>query len=88
MHAARIPGAHYWGTIKSIKGSHITIALRTGKTLQVNLDEALKEHTTITPVVGHAVVIHGKLNTQGILEARTMGRANASPKGWDPDSPE
>jgi hypothetical protein len=88
VHAAKIPGARYWGIIKSIKESHITIRLRTGKTLQVNLDEAIKEHTTITPIMGHAVVIHGRLNSEGILEARTMGRATASPKGWEPDSRE
>lgn len=85
---SKIPGALYWGTIKSIDGPRITIALRTGKILEVDLSEAMKEHTTISPIVGRTVEINGKLNAQGVLEARTMGRASASTKGWDPDTPE
>lgn len=86
--SAKIPGALYWGTIKSIDGARITIALRTGKILKVDLSEAIKEHTTINPIVGRTVVVNGKLNNEGVLEARTMARANASPKGWDPDGSE
>jgi len=47
----------------------------------------MKEHTTINPIVGRRVVINGKVNAQGVLEAGAMGRASA-PEGWDPDSPE
>lgn len=85
--SGKVPGAQYWGTIKSIDGPRIEIALRTGNLLKVDLSEAMKEHTTITAVVGRTVVISGRLNAQGVLEAHTMGRANAAPKGWDPDSP-
>lgn len=83
----KIPGGQYWGTIKSIDGPRIEIALRTGKLLKVDLSEAMKDHTTITPIVGRTVVISGELNAQGVLEARTIGCPNAAPKGWDPDSP-
>jgi hypothetical protein len=75
----------YWGTIKSVHGNRIAITLRTGKLLQVDLGEAIKDHTAIHPIVGRRVVIQGTMNAERILEARTMGRANAS-MGGEADS--
>ena len=85
---SKIPGALYWGTIRSTDGLRITIALRTGKILKVDLSEAIKEQTTIHPILGRTVVINGKLDSKGVLQARTMARASADPKSWDPDNSE
>ena len=70
-----IPGAAYWGTVKSVNGNKITILLRTGKTLTVDLSEATKAGTTIDPVVGEKVAANGTLNEYGTLSARTLNRA-------------
>ena len=75
----------FWGTIRSVHGNEITIELRTGEVLRVDLSEAFKEQTSITPVVGHNVVVKGTMNEKGVLEARTMLRAKG-PALWGPDS--
>ena len=85
--AHRLPGAQYWGTVKSVDGMRMTMTLRTGKTLEVDLSEAMKEGTAIHPIVGRNVVVGGKLNPQGVLAARTVGRAGRAAI-WDPDSEE
>jgi len=79
-------GALYWGTIKSVDGSHITIALRTGNLLQVDLGEAMKEGAAINPMVGANVAVNGTVNENGVLQAQTMWRAKG-PESWGPDSP-
>jgi hypothetical protein len=66
-------------------GNEITIELRTGEVLRVDLSEAFKEQPSITPVVGHNVVVNGTMNEKGVLEARTMLRAKG-PALWGPDS--
>ena len=83
---AKPSGALYWGTIKSVDGSRIAVTLRTGKVLQVDLSEAMKEGTTINPIVGQNVAVNGTVNSEGVLEARTMWRAKA-PGSWGADSP-
>jgi hypothetical protein len=78
------PGASYWGTIRSVNGARITISLRTGKTLQIDLSEAMKTGRMINPVVGVHVAANGTLD-KGVLQARTLARAKA-PASWGPDT--
>lgn len=79
------PGARFWGPIRSIDGSHISLTLRTGKVLQVDVSEAVKEGTAIVPVVGRNVVVNGTVDDKGVLHARTMWRATKR-GGWGTDS--
>jgi len=81
------PGAWFWGTIKSVDGSNIKIELRTGEEQQIDLSEAVKNGTTVDPVVGKRVVVSGKLNAYGIFEASSMARAKG-PGAWGPDKRE
>jgi len=81
------PGAQYWGTIKSVDGERVTITLRTGELLQVDLSEAMQEETTVVPVVGDNVVINGTVDENGVLQGRTMSRAKG-PASWGADSRE
>jgi hypothetical protein len=83
--APKSPGAVYWGTIKSVNGSKLTVALRTGKILQVDLSEAAKNGTAVNPAVGLAVYLNGALDNKGTLQARVMSRAK-SPASWGVDS--
>jgi hypothetical protein len=78
-------GAQFWGTINSIHGSRLIVALRTGKLLQVDLSEAFKKGTTDVPLIGRNVAVTGKLNAQGVLDASFMWRAKG-PKSWGADS--
>jgi hypothetical protein len=78
-------GALFWGTVKSIHDSRIVLVLRTGELLQVDLSEAFAGGTTIVPLIGENVIVNGKHNEQGVLEARVMWRAKA-PQSWGADS--
>lgn len=80
-------GDLYWGTIRSVEGDRITLKLRTGKTLSVDLSEAIKQQRAIEPVVGRKVVINGAVGEDGILKAKTLGRAG-TPTDAEPDGPE
>lgn len=79
------PGAAYWGVVKSVDGETMVITLRTGKTLQVNLSQAMKTGTTIQPVVGEKVAAHGTLNPDGSLAADTVTRAKGR-ASWGNDT--
>jgi hypothetical protein len=79
-------GARYWGTIQSVKGSRIAVLLRTGKVLQVDLSEAMKNGTSINPVVGKNVVVNGTVDSSSVLKASSMSRGGAR-AAWGPDRP-
>jgi hypothetical protein len=79
------PGARYWGVIKSVHGERVTITLREGRLLDVDLSTAAKDGTTLVPIVGHPVAVSGTLNDRGVLKARTMQRVKG-PSTWGPDS--
>ena len=79
-------GDLYWGTIRSIEGDRITIELRTGKTMTVDVSEAIKQQKAIEPIVGRKVVINGSLDETGVLKAKTLGRSSP-PTAADPDGP-
>jgi len=84
--AVKPPGALFWGTVRSINGPRLVLVLRTGKLLMVDLSYALKEGTIVVPIVGSNVAVSGKLNAQGVLEARIIGRAKGR-SGWGADAP-
>ncbi|MGZ5054907.1 MAG: hypothetical protein ACXWAT_08185, partial [Methylobacter sp.] len=77
-------GTVLWGTIEKIDVATLEIKLRDGNVQKVDLSEAQKNGTTITPVVGVHVVVKGKLNAGGVLEAQIMQRAKR-PENWGED---
>jgi hypothetical protein len=78
-------GSRFYGTIASIDGSRITITLRTGDTLTVDLTAAAKNFRMVIPVVGELVMVTGNMSTDGTLNAESMLRAKG-PASWAPDS--
>jgi hypothetical protein len=80
-------GPIYWGTIREVDGAHLVVALRTGKLLEVDLREAIKQGTSGVPVVGRHVLLTGKTDSQGRFMARTMMRAKG-PASWGVDRSE
>jgi hypothetical protein len=81
-----LPGVMFWGTIKSVHRSRIVVVLRTGKLLQVDLREALKNDSSVVPLIGRHVALNGKFNSHGILEARFMWGVKG-PGSWGADHP-
>jgi hypothetical protein len=82
--ARQIPGAQYWGTVKSVDGENVAIDLRAGKVLNADLSQAVKNGTTVKPVVGLNVVVSGTLNASGVLDVSSMSRAKG-PGSWGTD---
>ena len=79
-------GPQFWGTVRNIDGNEITLELRTGEMLKVDLTTALKNESSVMPVVGSRVVVNGTMNEKGVMEAETMLHAKG-PSLWGPDSP-
>jgi hypothetical protein len=78
-------GARFWGTVQSVDGNQVTLMLRTGQVLKVDLSGAAKDGTTLIPIVGHNVAVSGSINGKGVLEARGMQRVKG-PATWEPDT--
>ena len=79
-------GPVYWGTIREVSGAHLVVALRSGKLLEVELTEAIKQGTYAVPVVGRDVMLTGKMS-EGRFIARTMMRAKRR-AAWGADRDE
>jgi hypothetical protein len=81
----KIAGAEFWGTIKTMDSpARIKIELRTGKLLEVDLSEALKNGRSGVPFVGRNVAVIGKLTEGGVFKAESMRRAKGRP-AWGED---
>ena len=77
-------GALYWGTLKTMADNHLSVELRTGRVLQVDIAKAAKEQQ-VTPLhVGQAVAVHGVVNSTGILDADSVWRPKGQPL-WGQD---
>ena len=79
------PPHELYGTVRSIKGSQLTIQTRTGRSVQVDAAAAIKAHLSVVPVLGHAVHVRGTSDKKGVLHAETILRAKDSPAGWPAD---
>ena len=84
MIPVNIPGAAYWGTVRSVNGSQIVITLRNGKSLTVDLSPAMKAGTMLRPYVGLNVAANGSLGSNGVLQAKTLTRTKGK-SGWGAD---
>lgn len=75
-----------YGKVVVIEGDYLTLQLRDGRTVQVDIKEARSEGRSGIPAVGKAVVITGRFAASGVLHAIQLLRAKASEKLWEPDS--
>jgi hypothetical protein len=72
-----------YGTIKMLSGAKVVVQLRTGNDISVDLSQAIKSETTITPQVGESVFVLGTI-VNGAILASSMQHAK-SPPAWGPD---
>jgi uncharacterized protein YdbL (DUF1318 family) len=68
-------GSQLWGTVKSVSGNRLTVELRSGAELEVDLAMDSQQGRVAEPHTGMLVVISGKMNADGSLEADTVARA-------------
>jgi hypothetical protein len=66
------------GTLRSVKGSDLTIQTQTGTVVKVDAKAAIQGHRSSVLIVGRAVSARGETDHKGVLHADTILRAKDS----------
>jgi hypothetical protein len=76
-----------YGTVGSIEagGSQFTLRTRDGRSLKVDVTQAVQGHRSNMPQAGGSVDVRGTYDAKGVLHAETVNRAKDSPAGWPAD---
>ncbi len=77
-------GAQLWGTLTSVSGNRLTVQLRSGEQLQVDTTSAAQQGRVAELHSGMLVVMTGKMNADGSLQADSVARAKGQ-GGWGQD---
>jgi hypothetical protein len=77
-------GSLYWGTIRKVDGSSVTLELRTGRLLTVDVSKVLPRATSDFGAIGRALAVSGIVGPDGVLVASGIWRAKG-PSLWGPD---
>jgi hypothetical protein len=77
-------GPLYWGTIRKVDGSLVTLELRNGRTLPVDVSKVLPQATSDFGAIGRALAVAGTINPDGVLVATGIWRAKGAPL-WGAD---
>jgi hypothetical protein len=80
-------GNAYWGEVVKIDGSFLSLKLRTGKILDVDVTPAAKAETARVVTEGQSAKVSGTMNANGIFEADYLWRVE-DPSLWGPDRAE
>lgn len=78
-------GSAYWGKVLKIDGSHLSLELRTGKILDVDVSPAARAGTARIVTEGQSTKVSGAMNTRGTFEADYLWRVE-DPSLWGADS--
>jgi hypothetical protein len=73
-----------FGTITTVSRDHIAVRLRDGRSVSVDLTDALKRYESVVPFVGENVEVQGVSAPDGSFIARSMWRTK-EPATWGPD---
>ena len=77
-------GPVYWGTIRAVNGSRVTLELRNGRMLTVDVSRVLPQATSDFGAIGRALAVNGTVGPDGVLTANAITRAKG-PALWGPD---
>jgi hypothetical protein len=77
-------GPRIFGTVTSVTGDQIDVQLRSGRSVSVDLTDAVKSFEAVIPSVGENVEVRGTMRPDGTLAATSMLRAK-TPATWGPD---
>jgi hypothetical protein len=66
------------GTLRSVKGSELTIQTQTGQIVKVDATTAIHGHRCAVLIVGRTVSARGETDQKGVLHADTILRAKDS----------
>jgi len=68
----------YWGKLREIRGSRLTLELRTGRLLEVDLTQAIAEGRAAMADIGGSMVVEGSMTADNIFAADSAAKAKGS----------
>jgi len=71
-------GPLYWGTIRAVDGSKVTLELRTGRTITVDLSRIMPKATSDFGAIGRWLAVSGNLGEDGVLTATGAWRVKGA----------
>jgi|HubBroStandDraft_6_1064221.scaffolds.fasta_scaffold1390947_1 hypothetical protein len=71
-----------YGTIRSIKGSQLTMETRDKRMVTVDATAAIKTYRAVVLGVDRTINVSGTYDTKGVLHAEAIQRAKSSPESW------
>jgi hypothetical protein len=74
----------FWGTVTSIEGAMIVLELRNGRSLQVDIGQAVKEGRMSPLHPGQAAVVKGSMGSNNVFNADIVLRAKGR-ELWEED---
>jgi hypothetical protein len=87
--AAPTPAAPHghglWGTVTSVNGTSVTLTLRNGKTVPLDISAIQPGLAMIRFKPGDKVLVRGGYAAHGTLKTESVVRAKDSPELWGPD---
>lgn len=75
----------FWGTIVSMQGDQVSLLLRTGRILLIDLGPALAAERAVDARVGEKIKVRGEKLSDGTFRAHIMWRAKGQ-LSWGKDS--
>lgn len=84
---AQPPSGHgLWGTVANVNGTAVTLTLRDGKTVELDISAILPALASIRFQPGFKVLVHGAYGAAGEFKTESVERAKDSPALWGPDN--
>jgi ABC-type sugar transport system substrate-binding protein len=83
--AASAAAGEVHGRVVAVKGDRLTLRLRDGKTLSVDIAQARAAHHTGILPPGGAVVVYGTRDAAGTFHVTSVGHTSPDSKFWSPD---
>ena len=74
----------YWGTIRAVDGSKVTLELRTGRTITIDVSRIMPKATSDFGAIGRWLAVSGNLGENGVLTATGAWRVKG-PAFFGPD---
>lgn len=78
---------HLTGVILAVNGPKLTLRLRDGRYISVDIAQALRTGSQGVLPVNHPVIVYGIRGADGIFHVSSIGHASSSPRYWQQDAP-
>ena len=74
------------GVILAVSGSTLTLRLRDGRQMKIDISAAQKAQETGVLPINHPVMVFGARGRDGIFYATSIGHVIRTPNAWAPDN--